>query len=134
MKTKYRIGQITMWLMLGVALFIDVIEFLLTAIGIGVVVDWLTWVVSWLIFPIWFIIKGASYSRNKKLFRGTLLGMLIGLVPVLNALPELTATIWFNIVAVREEDREEEKRSLVIASTKKERWQRKSKNLSTNHI
>lgn len=123
MGTKYRISKTTGALMIGTALLIDTFEFFLTALAIGAIANWATWVVSWIIFPMWFLIKGASYTKNKKLGMGALVGMAIGLIPIINALPELTLVIWLNIMAVRKEDEEkfakrvsEERKQLKLVS------------------
>ncbi len=126
----YRISDITKWLMLGTALFIDLLELLLTALAVGTVANWATWLASWIIFPVWFIINGAPYTQNKKMAQGAVVGMIVGLIPIVNALPELTTVVFLNIKATREEDTEKQsaqKTNQTLSRVQQERVARKER-------
>lgn len=80
----------TTWmLMIGVALFFDTSEALISLVPIlGEILSVLLDIFVFATFWLWFKIKGEKYSRSTMIG-----GFIIGLVPIINILPEATLTI-----------------------------------------
>jgi hypothetical protein len=89
-----QISDGTWWIILGVALFVDVLEFVL--VFIPVVGEILSEFVDWVAFGgLWLSFKmlGVNYSgKNRTMF----IGVLVGMIPVINdILPEITVSVWY---------------------------------------
>lgn len=86
---KPKISNNTKWLMLGVAIFFDVLQWIL----VWVVMDW---VVVWIAAPtfiLWFLMVGKRFSlRQIVAFSG---GTLVEGIPVLGDLPVWTGLILY---------------------------------------
>ena len=78
----------TVWLMIAVALFFDVLQALLLAVGIGYFVP----VISYPTFWLWFKLHGINFFSMK---RAPVLGIgaLIELIPGFDLLPAFTVTV-----------------------------------------
>jgi len=92
-----RISNGTFWAMIGVTL---VFEFASLIPG----VNFFSGILSSLVFPIWFWLKGASYSKNKKLVTNFVVAFFIELIPVVSMLPATLFAVWRNARAVQKED------------------------------
>lgn len=93
------ISKITMWAMIGVALFFDAIQALTSYIYfIPFVGFFLEWVISsgvslfaFLTFSLWFYIAGLKF--NTKIASTTAGAFFIELIPILNILPTWTLSV-----------------------------------------
>ncbi len=98
--SKFKISKTTIILMIIVALFFDLIQFILSLMVIGFVVNWSISVFAWLTFFLWFKIKGVSFANPKR--AGSLLGgFLIELIPLVDMLPAWTGAIILVILSLR---------------------------------
>lgn len=96
-----RIGLAEAMLMIGVSLLFDGAQALLGLLVIGIVLNSAISVVAWLTFFLWFHAKGMSYgvglkgglstAKNPMVINAA--AFLIGLIPILNILPERTVAI-----------------------------------------
>ena len=80
-KREKGLDNVTIWLMASVALFFDVLQWLLDFIFMSCQVT----IYAWLTFVVWFKIRGISLFTLK---RGSILGVgtVVDLIPVLGAL------------------------------------------------
>jgi hypothetical protein len=60
--------------------------------------------VAWLIFGVWFYLLGVGFM-NPKRFATIAVSLIIGVIPVLSVLPELTVAIIAIIIMVKSEDK-----------------------------
>lgn len=96
-----RIGLAEAVLMIGVSLLFDGAQALLGLLVIGIILNSAISVVAWLTFFLWFHAKGMSYgigmkgglstAKNPMVINAA--AFLIGLIPILNMLPERTVAI-----------------------------------------
>ena len=85
---KKGLSSTTIWFMIVTALFFDTIQDFLLPLGIGYFIP----VVAYPTFWLWFKIHGISFFSMKR--APTIgIGALIELIPGLDALPALTATV-----------------------------------------
>jgi hypothetical protein len=89
-----KINESQKWLMLGVAIFFDIISLINLIPIIGWVIGWFVWIFAFMTFFLWFKMNGMSFSRPKNLF-SFIGGSAIELIPILNILPAWTATILY---------------------------------------
>jgi|GEM_PF-6474910 len=86
-------------LMVGTAALFDFI-------GLIPLVNIATSMANLLLFPFWFYLSGASYTKKPSMLWWTLITSAIGLIPVVSTfLPELTLGVLRNVLYVRREDR-----------------------------
>jgi hypothetical protein len=87
--TPSKIGPGTWMILIGIALFFDVLEAIMSLIPIlgeiiAMSIDGIAFATFWLIFKI----------NNEKYSRKTMIaGAIIGFIPIINILPECTVTI-----------------------------------------
>jgi len=108
---KQRIKLWMAWIMLISALVVDLIELGLTYTGIGIIFAELLAICASLVFWIWFLVLGVSYSSNTKRFMTSIIMYIGELVPGLDAVPFWflwTFGMLFIIMLTRMEDRGEE--------------------------
>ena len=96
---KERIPKETYYLMLGTALFFDLIS-LVPGLNIVVIVF------ASLTFALWFAIRGVSFTKNKKISRAGLVGIGIDVIPGASVLPAITYAVWRIVSVTRKEDKE----------------------------
>lgn len=96
-----QISNIWAFLMLGTALFIDIIVFFINLIPfIGQLISICIGFVAYLGFFLWFTLKGIRLMTPKRIAAmGT--GFLISLIPLLNMLPEITFSVVATIMSTR---------------------------------
>lgn len=101
-----KINKETAFIMVGVALFIDLIVILLNFIpGPGWIIIWLVNVIVWSTFYIWFKVKGVSFSTSRRaLSLGG--GLLIEMIPIIDILPAWTMAVVLIIRSSWKEDKE----------------------------
>jgi hypothetical protein len=87
--------------MVSIALVFDIVEVILNFFGVSLAID----PTKDGLFFIWFGMYGISMITGKNLKR-TLLMVVIGIIPILDALPETTFGVWYTIKASRKEDEE----------------------------
>ena len=92
--------------MLVISLIFEFFSFLLNLTVVGSFFVWLVNGIAWAIFASWFWIKGISYIENPKLLRNFIISYLIGIIPIVNALPEVTVGLSAQILQIRKEDKE----------------------------
>ncbi len=105
---RQRIGSSATFFLLLTAILFDGIQFLAFFIpGVNIVVEFLVTTVALVVFGIWFAILGVNYFSGSNL--GTKVaamfgGTVIELVPLLDALPGITLSVWGIIWATKKED------------------------------
>jgi hypothetical protein len=88
-----QITNTTKMLMLGVAMFFDASQFVINFLPVlGQVLSIFIGIFAQMTFWLWFKIKGVSYNSSKRL-AAFATGFIVGLVPILDALPELTLEV-----------------------------------------
>jgi hypothetical protein len=88
--------RIKVWmgaLIILTALSIDIFQGILNPLAIGAVLGPIISVCADLVFIIWFWILGIGFIKNPKNFAAMGIQALVGLVPILNTVPELTLGI-----------------------------------------
>ena len=86
--------------MFGVALVIDLIQFLLDLILIGFIVDPIISIFAYLMFWFWFKLRGVSFTNPKRAAIGGI-SFLLELIPGLDMLPALTAGVVMTYLSTR---------------------------------
>lgn len=93
-------------IMVCVAIFIDIAQFLLNFIpGPGWIIIWIVNAIVWSTFYIWFRSKGVNFSGTKK-SRNLATAFVFELIPILDALPGWTVAITLTIRSVWKEEKE----------------------------
>jgi hypothetical protein len=101
--------RIKLWM--GAALVItaggiDLIQGLLNLVVVGnLFIGSIISVCADFIFLIWLWMLGVGFVKNPKIFATTTIQALVGLVPVLDTLPELTLGILIIVLLVKAEDK-----------------------------
>lgn len=98
---EQEIKKVTAAFMIMVALIFDAIQALINLIPIiGQVLSFFVSVFSFLTFYVWFKMNNVSFSNSKRAlkFGG---GMILEAIPVLNALPALTLSVFMIISETR---------------------------------
>lgn len=91
-----KISNATFGLMIATALFYDLLS-------IVPVVNWFVAIFAWLTFALWFMILGVGLISPKKVATwGS--SAVIGVIPVLAAIPELTLAVIITVILIRAED------------------------------
>ena len=124
-KKKHKISVITGGLMIGVAIFYDLLQVgvnLLHGIPIlgniaALLGGFLVTIWAWLTFYLWFKLNGVGFLNPKRAFalNG---GFLIELIPVVNALPAWTLAVSLLIATTRAEELLEKAGPLGAIATK----------------
>ncbi|KKT40898.1 MAG: hypothetical protein UW28_C0017G0002 [Parcubacteria group bacterium GW2011_GWA2_44_13] len=88
-----RISPIMALFFIMVALLIDGVQAFLNLIIIGIVLNWIVDIFTWLLFYIWLKMLGISMSEAKGMRTMIFLGLACGFefIPLVNALPGWTA-------------------------------------------
>jgi hypothetical protein len=106
---RHRISNVMAILLIGTAALIDGAQFIVSFIPvIDIVLDWFLAVIAGGIFGMWFALLGVNYfgGRNALAKIGTVVAAVgIELVPVLDALPAITAGVVTLILLTWSEDR-----------------------------
>lgn len=87
------------------ALSIDAFEGLLNLVGIGEALSPIISVCADTLFVIWFWILGLGFAKNPKILAAMSIQALVGLIPVINTLPELTLGITAIVLMTMAEDK-----------------------------
>jgi hypothetical protein len=93
------------WAMIITAISIDLFEALLDLLIIGAVLSPIISICADLGFWIWFKILGVSFSKNPKNLATMLIQALIGLMPGLDILPELSVGVFVLVKLTQSEDK-----------------------------
>jgi|CXWL01.1.fsa_nt_gi hypothetical protein len=128
-KKPPRVGNITAFFMILIAFVLDLVQFLFVWIpGVDVVVGYLAAFFALCGFGVWFAVLRVNYFSGKRsgakvlsLFTGT----AVELIPIIDALPAITAGVIGIIVSSRSEDALESK--TVALSRKPSKTQRVQK-------
>ncbi len=102
---KQRIGKIMAAALIGTALFIDLFEALLNVVGIGEALSTVISVASDTLFMIWFWMLGIGFVKSPKKLAAMSIQAIMGFIPVINTLPELTIGIMAIVFLTRAEDK-----------------------------
>ena len=107
-QVQYRIGWISASLMLSIAIIADLLQILFTITVILAIAGDIVTVVAEGFIISYFLLRGVHFLKGK-LSLGRILfflvTLIIELVPILDALPLLTADTIYNIYSSRKEDR-----------------------------
>jgi hypothetical protein len=104
-EANQRISKTMMWCMIVVAMGIDAFEALLGLVGIGEVgVDSVISVAADTLFIMWFWLLGVTFAKKPDRLAAMGLQALVGLIPFLDLLPELTVGVILTIRSARKED------------------------------
>jgi len=76
----------------GTALLMIFVSAIYDLISLIPIVNIFSKVFAYLHFWIWFSIKGVSYTKNPKIMKWQAIGAIIGLIPIVSALPEQVFT------------------------------------------
>ncbi len=96
---KERIPKSTGWVMIGTAIFLDLLNIIP---GLNIIVD----VAYIMLFPAWFYLRGASFTKNPAMLKTTVIAFIIGFIPFLSSIiPELSGSVIKNVRFVQDEDR-----------------------------
>lgn len=95
--SESKIANTTFMLMLATAGFYDLLSII-------PVVNWFVAIFAWMTFGLWFAISGVGFINPKKLAVWAT-SALIGIIPALSAVPELTAAIILTVLIVRTEEK-----------------------------
>lgn len=104
-KKRHRIGGLQYAAMMGVAMFFDLIQLVLTFLIIGLIINTVLSIVIFFIFIGWFATSGHNFLTLKRPIRDLIL-IAVKLAPGLNAIPIWTMCVWSEIRLVHQEDRE----------------------------
>ena len=112
-----RYKTISKWMaacLVAVAVLIEIIEAILGFLGIGDVgVDSAISVAADALFVFWFWMLGVTFMKNPGRMYAMMIQALVGLIPFLDILPELSIGVIYTIRSVWNED-EEAARSAII--------------------
>ena len=100
--------RIKLWMaviMAVMALSIDAFNALLNLLAIGEILSSVISPVASFAFVVWFWILGVSFIKNPKKLAAMSGQAIIGLIPVINTLPELTIGVIATILLTRSEDK-----------------------------
>ena len=93
-ENKPKISEATKWLMLGTAIFFDLISLVSLIPFIGWIAGWCVWVFAFGTFWLWFKINGLDFFKPKNV-GGFIVGSIIELIPYINILPGWTVTVLY---------------------------------------
>ena len=101
-------GRIKIWMgaaMIIVALSIDIFNAILNIAAIGEVLSSIISPIATFAFVIWFWMLGVSFMKNPKKLAAMGGQAIVGLIPIINTLPELTLGVLITIILTRSEDK-----------------------------
>lgn len=102
---RNRVTITTILLMVLTAIFYDVVEAGLDFIPfLGWILSGFVGIFAWLTFYVWTSIEGWGMSDTVKKFVVSRAIPLIGVIPIFNALPEITLSVIFSILIVKSDD------------------------------
>ncbi len=92
-----KIGLGSIYLMIGTALFFDLIIFLINLIPvIGQIISIVIGGMAYIVFFLWFMMKGVKLMTGKRIAAmGS--GLVISLIPLVNMLPAITGSVAITI-------------------------------------
>lgn len=100
-KKEPKISKETAWMMITVAIFFDLISFLINLIPIvGQVISIAIPIVAYPTFFLWFMLKGVKLMTTKRIaaMGG---GFVVEVIPLVNMLPGVTASVVFTILSTK---------------------------------
>jgi len=105
MKERHRIPGTTAFLMLSVAVFIDIFQFFLDLTVFFALLAPVMAGIGWFTLWFWFKLRGVTFSDNSQRMTVNFLMGVLELVPFVDALPGLTFGTWLTIRSVQAEDK-----------------------------
>jgi uncharacterized membrane protein len=102
---KYRIGPTQKVFMMAIAILFDLVEFILTLLAVGIIINRIITVVEYFIYILWFSINRVFFFQPKTMKRlgGTFIAEIF---PVIGALPMFSVGVHMTIKQSRLEDLE----------------------------
>lgn len=104
LNVKRRIGKITSFLMIFIAIILDIIEFILALFLVGAVVNRIMTILEYPGYWLWFKIKGVSFTKNRKIAGRMGSTFIAEIIPFIGALPMFTVGVWLTIKETIRED------------------------------
>ena len=105
MEKKHKIGNVTAIFMVLLALIADGLQFLLTLAVILIPLSLLLTFLCGIGFALWFFLLGAYSGKGaEKKVLTSLVSVVAEIIPVINAVPAITAGVVINIVLSRMDD------------------------------
>lgn len=102
---RRRIPNTTAILMISVALLFDLIQFILTALFIGMILNpVIVTPLAWFTFFLWYKFRGVNITDKVSRFATMTVTPLIEFIPMINALPAWTLGVFIMISIVKAED------------------------------
>lgn len=102
-----RISSSAFFMLICAGLFVDIIKFILTFLGIGIIADTGVDIFAWLIILLWFKMKGFSLFEDSRALFAAIAAGTVGAIPVIDGLlPATTAGVWRIARVVQKIDRE----------------------------
>jgi hypothetical protein len=102
---RFRISNWMGWALIITAGSIDIFQAILNVLVVGEVFSTIISVCADVLFIVWFWILGLGFTKNPKNFLAMGSQAVIGLIPVINTLPELTLGITAIVLITRSEDK-----------------------------
>lgn len=104
-KKKHKIGNVTAGFMILLALVVDGLQFLLTLVVILIPLSLLVTFIAGIGFALWFFLLGAYSGKGaeKKVLTSGV-SLVAEFIPVINAIPAITAGVVLNIILSRLDD------------------------------
>ncbi len=97
-KVKHKIGIFSAMIMICTALVFDLLSIIPF---INIIVD----IIAWTIFLLWFYLSGVSFSKHPHILGVAAGSFIIGAIPFLSILPEITAGVVTNIAITRMQEK-----------------------------
>ncbi len=97
-KVKHSIGIFSSIAMICAALVFDLVSIIPF---VNIIVD----IIAWIFFMMWFYLQGVSFSKNPHILGIAAGSFIIGAIPFLSILPEITAGVTANIVLTRMQEK-----------------------------
>jgi|GEM_PF-4992934 len=118
-KKRHRVGGFQGAALIGLAMFFDFIQLILTFLIIGLIINTLLSIVIFLFFFAWFSFNGVSYFSGphaERRFAVMSATFLAKLIPGINMMPLWTIRIMSEIRLVHREDRQYNKQQAKVAA------------------
>ncbi|MDP3402986.1 MAG: hypothetical protein Q8S35_03485 [bacterium] len=105
MEKKHKIGNVTAGFMILLALLVDGLQFILTLVVVLIPFSLLATFIAGIGFALWFFLLGVYSGKGaEKKVLTSAVSVIAEFIPVINAIPAITAGVVLNIVLSRLDD------------------------------